>query len=88
MPVRRNILSNKKRINQEIKAVELLLKTFAICKPSTRFMYRVNSNICFTKPSCKNIQEALKIVLSGKCFSKLTYIKKCFDKVNTCSYFQ
>ncbi|KAJ8686741.1 hypothetical protein QAD02_022535 [Eretmocerus hayati] len=71
MPVRRNILNNKKRISQEIKAVELLLKNYAICKPSVRIMYRVNSNIVFTKPSCKTIKEAIKSVLGLQIFSKL-----------------
>lgn len=76
MPVRRNILSNKKRINQEIKAVELLLKTYAICKPLVKFIYRVNSNVIFAKPSCKSVKEAVKLVLGIQAFSKLKHIEK------------
>ena len=82
MPVRRNILNNKKRINQEIKAVEILLKTFAICKPSVRILLRVNRNVVFTKPSCKNTSEALKAVLGMQTFSKLTCIKKNISQVH------
>lgn len=82
MPVRRNILNNKKRINQEIKALELLLKTYAICHPTIRFKFTVNSNIIFAKSTCKHISEALRSVLGMQLFSKLTYIKKSFSNVS------
>lgn len=75
-PVRRNIINNKKRINQEIKAVEILLKTYAICKPGVKFIFRVNSNVNFARPSCKDIKEAIKLVLGIQNFSRLNHIQK------------
>jgi DNA mismatch repair ATPase MutL len=81
MPVRRNILNNIKKVNQEIKAVEILLKSYAICKPSIKFMFRVNSNMIFTKSSDKDIFETLKCILGTQVFSKLTYIEKISSQV-------
>lgn len=75
-------MNNKKKINQEIKAIEILLKTYCICQPSIRFTFRVNSDIIFTKSSCKNVSEAFKAVIGVQKFSKLTHLQKCFSKVH------
>ncbi|OXU25513.1 hypothetical protein TSAR_009331 [Trichomalopsis sarcophagae] len=80
MPVRRNILTNKKRMNQELKAIELLLKMFSICKPSVRFMLRVNGKTVFTKISCKTVTEAVRSVYGSQIFPKLTHITKSFGQ--------
>lgn len=76
MPVRRSILSNKKRINQEVKAVEILLKTYAISEPKVKFMYRVNSTVNFSKPSCRDVWDAVKLVLGVQTYSKMKHISQ------------
>ncbi|XP_023245678.1 PMS1 protein homolog 1-like [Copidosoma floridanum] len=80
MPVRRNILNNKKRITQEIKAVELLLKNYAMCMPSIRFVYRVNSNVVFMKSSHKSLIESVKSVLGMQLYTRLYHIEKNFGE--------
>ncbi|KAL7288130.1 hypothetical protein TKK_0017793 [Trichogramma kaykai] len=79
MPVRRNLLT-KKRLNQEIKAIETLLKAYAICKPSVRFVFRVNSTVIFTKAICKSDIDSIKCVMGIQVFSKMTHVKKCFSE--------
>ncbi|XP_058804620.1 DNA mismatch repair protein MutL-like isoform X2 [Phymastichus coffea] len=78
-PVRRNLLT-KKRIDQEMKAVEILLKSYAICQPSIRLTFRINSSTIFTKLNCKNVVEAFKGIVGVQTFYKMAYMKKCFPK--------
>ena len=75
MAVRRNIL-NKKRLNQEFKAIKLLLKNLAICKPSVRFLFRLNGKTMFIKPSCSSEIEAVKNVFGGSIFSRLIHVER------------
>lgn len=47
--MRRQIISNKKQANEDVKLVENLLKEFGICRPALRINYRVDSATVFSK---------------------------------------
>ncbi|KAK2580539.1 hypothetical protein KPH14_007673 [Odynerus spinipes] len=73
-PVRRKIITNTKKANQDIKLIETLLKSFGICNPTVRIHYRVNNNIIFMKPNLGSIKEAAEYVLGKKVISNMKWL--------------
>ncbi|KAI4500312.1 hypothetical protein M0802_004729 [Mischocyttarus mexicanus] len=74
LPVRRKLITDKKKANQNIKLIELLLKSFGICNFTVRISYRVNNNIIFMKPNLDNIKEAANYVFGRQIMSKMKWI--------------
>ncbi|XP_043593823.1 PMS1 protein homolog 1-like isoform X1 [Bombus pyrosoma] len=66
MPVRRQIITNLKKANQDIRTLESLIKSYGICKFNARINYKVNNNIIFAKPSISNLEEAVTYTLGKK----------------------
>lgn len=66
MPVRRQIITNLKKANQDIKTLESLIKSYGMCKFNARINYKVNNNIIFAKPSISNLEEAVTYTLGKK----------------------
>lgn len=83
MPVRRQIITNKKKANETIKLLETLMQCFGICKPNVRIQFRVNNNIMFTKPSLNNIREAVNHILGRKIMSNMEWIESKDVEVGT-----
>ncbi|XP_015175476.1 PREDICTED: PMS1 protein homolog 1-like [Polistes dominula] len=74
LPVRRKLITDKKKANQNIKLIETMLKSFGICNFTVRISYRVNNNILFMKPNLDNIKEATKYVLGRQIMPKMKWI--------------
>ncbi|CAD1474454.1 unnamed protein product [Heterotrigona itama] len=66
MPVRRQIITNLKKINQDIKALEFLIKNYGMCKYFVRINYKINNNIIFAKPNTSSLEEAVTYILGKK----------------------
>ncbi|XP_076647864.1 uncharacterized protein LOC143356236 [Halictus rubicundus] len=74
MPVRRQIITNPKKANQDLKILESFIKSFAMCKFLVRMSYKVNSNVVFTKPSTSTLEEAVSCVLGKKVTSRMAWV--------------
>ncbi|XP_014601748.1 PREDICTED: PMS1 protein homolog 1 isoform X1 [Polistes canadensis] len=74
LPVRRKLITDKRKANQNIKLIETMLKSFGICNFTVRISYRVNNNIIFMKPNLDNIKEAAQYVLGRRIMSKMKWI--------------
>ncbi|KAG7198775.1 hypothetical protein KM043_001759 [Ampulex compressa] len=81
-PVRRQIITNTKRANQDAKLLEILIKAFAICKYSVRFNYKLNNSVIFTKPGMNNMMEAVAYVLGRKVMSNMEWIQEENTEIN------
>jgi len=73
--VRRQIITNVRKVNQTIKLLEILMQCYGICKPSLRIQFRVNNNVTFTKPSLNNIKEAVNYILGRRIMSNMEWIE-------------
>ncbi|XP_076290738.1 uncharacterized protein LOC143214063 isoform X2 [Lasioglossum baleicum] len=73
MPVRRQIITNPKKANQDLKILESFIKSFAMCKFAVRMSYKVDSNVVFTKPSTSTLEEAVSFVLGKKVTSRMAW---------------
>lgn len=80
--MKRQIIVNMKRANQDIKLLETLIQSFAICKPNVRIQFRVNNNLVFTKPSLNDIKEAVNYVLGRKIISYMEWVEPKDIEVN------
>ncbi|XP_066602560.1 PMS1 protein homolog 1-like isoform X2 [Prorops nasuta] len=74
LPVRRQTISTTKKVNENIKLVEVLLQGYGICRPDIRICYRVNNDIIFIKPSLNSIKEAAGSVLGKKIITSMKWI--------------
>ena len=74
LPVRRQIITNSKRANQDIKTLESLVKSYGMCKFDVRISYKVDSIIKFAKPSTATLEEAVTYVLGRKVTSNMSWI--------------
>ncbi|CAK9798686.1 PMS1 protein homolog 1 [Anthophora quadrimaculata] len=74
VPVRRQIITNPKKANQDIKILESLIKSYAMCKFFARITYRVNNNVVFAKPSMVTFEEAVTYVLGKKLTCNMSWI--------------
>ncbi|XP_046838468.1 PMS1 protein homolog 1-like isoform X1 [Vespa crabro] len=74
LPVRRKLITNKKKANQDIKLIECLLKSFGICNYTVRISYKVNNNVIFIKPNLDSIKEAAEHVLGSKVICNMKWI--------------
>ncbi|XP_011136970.1 PMS1 protein homolog 1 isoform X2 [Harpegnathos saltator] len=75
LPVRRQMIINTRRANQNIKLLETLIQSFSICKPNIRIQFRIDNNVIFAKPSLNNIKEAACHVLGRKITSNMEWIE-------------
>lgn len=75
VPVRRQIITNAKKINQSIKLLETLMQCFGICKPNVRIQLRVNNSVTFSKPSLNNLKEAVNHVLGRRIMSNMEWVE-------------
>lgn len=66
MPVRRQIITDSKKVNQDIRTLESLIKSYGICKYFVRISYKVNDNIIFAKPNTSSLEEAVTYILGKK----------------------
>ncbi|KAF3425863.1 hypothetical protein E2986_09971 [Frieseomelitta varia] len=66
MPVRRQIITNSKKVNQDIRALESLIKSYGMCKYFVRINCKVNDNIIFAKPNTSSLEEAVTYILGKK----------------------
>lgn len=66
MPVRRQIITNSKKVNQDIRALESLIKSYGMCKYFVRINYKVNDNLIFAKPNTSSFEEAVTYILGKK----------------------
>ncbi|XP_078046048.1 uncharacterized protein LOC144474732 isoform X2 [Augochlora pura] len=74
LPVRRQIITNPKKGNQDLKTLESFIKSYAMCKFLVRMSYKVDKNVVFTKPSTSTLEEAVSCVLGKKVTSKMAWI--------------
>ncbi|XP_076243800.1 uncharacterized protein LOC143185006 [Calliopsis andreniformis] len=74
IPVRRQLITNSKKANQDIKILETFIKSYGICKFDVRISYKVDSNIIFAKPRMATLEEAVTYILSKKVTSNMTWI--------------
>ncbi|KAL2718687.1 PMS1 protein 1-like [Vespula squamosa] len=74
LPVRRKLITDKKRANQDIKLIEILLKSFGICNSTVRISYKVNNNVVFIKPNLDSIREAAEYVFGSKVICNMKWI--------------
>lgn len=74
LPVRRKLITDKKKANQDIKLIETLLKSFGICNFMVRISYKVNNNVVFIKPNLDSIKEAVEHVLGSKVMCNMKWI--------------
>ncbi|XP_034941438.1 PMS1 protein homolog 1-like [Chelonus insularis] len=65
-PVRRQSISNSKKINQEMKDIEELLKDYGICRPEVRFSYVVDNLSIFSKFPKSTYKECLNEIYGAK----------------------
>ncbi|XP_051169527.1 PMS1 protein homolog 1-like [Leptopilina boulardi] len=80
LPVRRQNLLNSRRANQDLKYLEVLLKSFGIIHPDLRITYRLNKQIVFIKPIANNLIESITNVLGKDVSSNLEFIEKTFSE--------
>lgn len=76
IPVRRQIMNNSKRANQDVKSLETLLRSYAICHPRVRINYRVNGANIMTKPSTETMKECLAYLYGKKFISQVDFVDK------------
>ncbi|XP_043671417.1 PMS1 protein homolog 1-like [Vespula pensylvanica] len=74
LPVRRKLITDKKKSNQDIKLIETLLKSFGICNYTVRISYKVNNNVVFMKPNLDSIKEAAEYILGSKVICNMKWI--------------
>ncbi|XP_076634955.1 uncharacterized protein LOC143348537 [Colletes latitarsis] len=74
VPVRRQIITNSKKANRDIKILESLIKSYGICKFSIRMSYKVDNNIIFVKPSTTTLEDAVTYILGKKVTSNMSWI--------------
>lgn len=74
IPVRRQIITNSKRANQDIKMLESLVKSYGMCKFGVRISYKVDNIIKFAKPSTATLEEAVAYVFGRKMISNMSWI--------------
>ncbi|XP_033342436.2 uncharacterized protein LOC117229764 [Megalopta genalis] len=74
LPVRRQIITNPRKGNQDLKILESFIKSYAMCKFMVRMSYKVDNNVVFTKPGTSSLEEAVSCVLGKKVTSKMTWI--------------
>lgn len=74
LPVRRKLITDKKKSNQDIKLIETLLKSFGICNYTVRISYKVNNNVVFMKPNLGSIKEAAEYILGSKVICNMKWI--------------
>ena len=76
MPVRRQVILNLRRANQDLKYLEALLKSFGIIQPPLRITYRRNKQIIFIKSSANSLTESITNVLGKEMISNLEWIEE------------
>ncbi|KZC14426.1 PMS1 protein like protein 1, partial [Dufourea novaeangliae] len=74
IPVRRQIITNLKKANQDVKVLESFVKSYAMCKSFVRISYKVDGNVIFTKPSIPTLEEAVTYVLGKKVTTNMTWM--------------
>ncbi|KOC62559.1 PMS1 protein like protein 1 [Habropoda laboriosa] len=74
VPVRRQIITNPKKANQDIKILEYLIKSYAMCKFFARITCRLNNNVIFAKPSVNTFEEAVTYILGKKVTCNMNWI--------------
>ncbi|XP_031835416.2 PMS1 protein homolog 1 [Nomia melanderi] len=74
VPVRRQLITNSKKVSQDLKVLESLIKSYAMCKYTVRINYKVDGNIIFVKPGMQTLEEAASCVLGKKVTSKMAWV--------------
>lgn len=74
IPVRRQLITNSKKASQDLKVLESLIKSYAMCKYMVRISYKVGGNIIFAKPGMPTLQEATSCILGKKVTSKMAWV--------------
>ncbi|KAF7996640.1 hypothetical protein HCN44_002286 [Aphidius gifuensis] len=74
IPVRRQIIKNKKKSTQDLKLIENLLKDFAICHAQLRITYKIDNSIVFNKTPCQKIQDCLINIYGKNMISNYEFI--------------
>ncbi|CAL7941657.1 unnamed protein product [Xylocopa violacea] len=74
MPVRRQIITNSKKVNQDIKILESLVKSYGMCKYSVRISYEVDKTIRFAKPGLVTFEEAVTYTIGKKITCNMSWI--------------
>ena len=76
MPVRRQLLLNTRRANQDLKYLETILKSFGIIQPPLRITYRRNKQIIFIKSSANDLIDSITNVIGKDLVSNLEWIEE------------
>lgn len=75
VPVRKQIFNDSKKITQDIKQVEKIIKSFGIGQSAVRFSLKVNNKLVFVKPATKSIKDSLCQVLGAQIASNLEVLE-------------
>nr|ATL75353.1 DNA mismatch repair protein PMS1 [Diachasma muliebre] len=65
-PVRRQMISNKRHANEDVRSIENLLQDFGICRPALRINYRVDDTTVFSKIPAESEEQSLANVFGRK----------------------
>lgn len=81
LPVRKQYLSSKKRLGEELKKVELVVQTLAVIKPELRLVLIHNNNNIFQKHSVKDLKQSFMQVFGLKLACQMEYLTETVDEV-------
>lgn len=76
LPVRRQFYSNKKKLREETKRVEDLVKQFAVIHPDVRFVLRADKSVVWQKSAVCSHYQALLHVWGSSVMAQLLHIQE------------
>ncbi|KAK3922476.1 PMS1 protein-like protein 1 [Frankliniella fusca] len=74
LPVRRQYLGTSRKAQEELKQVEMVVKSLAVIKPSIRVSLFHNKHMIWQKTPCSSLQNSFSQLVGYSCFQHLEHL--------------